>query len=72
MRLSGSDSEGRAFESHRAYHRKPRNFQGFRGILFLSVLCKMNVFLQIDALYHMQIDMQIKKAPAEAGEDVKR
>ena len=28
----------------------------------------MNVFLQIDALYHMQNDMQIKKAPAEAGE----
>jgi hypothetical protein len=30
----------------------------------------MNVFLQIDALYHMQNDMQIKKAPAEAGEGI--
>jgi hypothetical protein len=45
-------------------------------------LCKMNVFVQIDALYHMQNDMQvkrsekeaktkqIKKAPAEAGDEI--
>ena len=38
-RLAPSDSEGHAFESHRAYQANPPETLRFRGVLLFSLLC---------------------------------